>query len=934
MQAVNDNKDFDLHWGGNVFKTVKARELWNKLIHYAWKRAEPGLLFWDMICKSVPAHNYDGFKCVTTNPCLTGGMRLLTINGHKTIRELWAEGDFQEYDGEPTIQKHGELKIINSKGIVSATNVYRTSECANIFRVTLKNGIEIDATENHKFILNDGSRKTLAELEIGDELSINQQQVFGNYHYPEYAELAGWVIGDGSLSRNKTGYVCAHITCWNKDIENVLPILREDMLIVYKKSNKSTNQNPEYEGIEKTPKGFNHTEKEICSRLLGRLMEEDGVVPGNKHHVPKSIWNSDKETIAAFLRGFFSADGSVQVNENKKCISIRNCQVNKSILTECQFLLNQFGITSSIFRRREATKKLMNDGKGGMKLYNKKAEHEIIISGRNNCGRFISEIGFIQKWKSLIGLTWIDNHAGSNNSEIKFTSQIKSIEFIGREETYCLTEPENHEITINNIHIAQCGEVSLSDGDSCNLGSMNLGKYVINPFKKAEFDYTSFENDTRLGVRFLDNIISLEKAPLPFQQRANDNGRRLGLGVMGFADMLLKSGIRYDSDQAIALADRVGLSFMRASYSASCDLAEEKGSFPIFDPEIHAKSEYIKRLPDDIKKRINKTGIRNIAVHAIAPTGSLSCIAQCSSAIEPVFMMRHIRKTNLGTAKKVEEHEIFHPVAKAYIEQTGENQLPDYFVSSHQISPDYRIKLQALMNKYIDQSISNTVNLPADTPEEKIAYYYMEAWRQGCKGITVYRDGSREGVLVSAEQKPTPAEITIHSAPKRPLELDANIHVIKPNGKTYTIFIGVLKDRPYEVFALDHKQAGLADGMKGKIIKVNREKPDGDNVYNFESGALLVRQLNRYEGSDVSLITRLISTSLRHGTPLEFLVDQTFKSKDPLASFGRAIARALSLYIKKEDIEGKFKCPKCGGRSIKYEGMCFTCLDCAHSKCS
>jgi ribonucleoside-diphosphate reductase alpha chain len=478
-----------------------------------------------------------------------------------------------------------------------------------------------------------------------------------------------------------------------------------------------------------------------------------------------------------------------------------------------------------------------------------------------------------------------------------------------------------------------CGETSLSDGDSCNLGSMNLGKYVINPFKKPEFDFDTFENDTHVAVRFLDNIISLEKAPLPFQQRANDNGRRLGLGVMGFADMLLKMNIRYDSDQALALTDRVMNSFMRASYSASCNLAEEKGPFPIFSSEIHAKSEFIKRLPNDIKERINKTGIRNIAVHAIAPTGSLSCIAQCSSAIEPVFMMRHIRKTNLGTAKKVEEHEVFHSVAKQYVELTGEK-LPDFFVSSHQISPDYRIKMQALVNKYIDQSISNTVNLPADTTEEKIAYYYMEAWRQGCKGITVYRDGSREGVLVSTEKRDESKEITIHSAPKRPSELDANVHVIKPNGKTYTIFVGLLQGRPYEVFALDHKQAGMADGMKGKIVKVSRDKPDGDNIYNFESGALLVRQLNRYEGSDVSLITRLISTSLRHGTPLEFLVDQTFKSKDPLTSFGRAIARALSSYVKKEDMEGKFKCPKCGGRSIKYEGMCFTCLDCAHSKCS
>lgn len=475
-----------------------------------------------------------------------------------------------------------------------------------------------------------------------------------------------------------------------------------------------------------------------------------------------------------------------------------------------------------------------------------------------------------------------------------------------------------------------CSEVSLSHGDSCNLGSMNLGKYVRSAYLHPYFDFDEFDGDTRLAVRFLDNIISLEKAPLEFQQWANDNGRRLGLGMMGVADAFLKMNIRYDSPEAIELADKIAERFMIASYDASCDLAIEKGSFPVFCADTHLSNAFIKRLPDFILNKIAKTGIRNIAVNAIAPTGSLGCIAQCSTSIEPVFMMEHIRRTNLGTAKKVEEHHVVHSIAQEYMELMNTDKLPDHFVSAHQINPETRIKLQGTIQKYIDQSISSTTNLPKETTEEQIGDYYMEAWRQGCKGLTVYRDGVREGVLVSTN-KVNSDEIQISNAPKRPDVLDAEVHVIKPNGKSYAVFVGLLNGRVYEVFAIDHKQAAVSDGMKGKIFKERRDK---ESIYNFESGAMLIRQLNRYEETDASLITRIMSTALRHGTPLEVIVDQISKSQIPMASFARACARALSRYIRQEEVKGKLSCPECESKEIKLEGTCYTCLDCGYSRCS
>ena len=937
MRAVEADKDFDLKFNNKIYKTVKAREIWDKIIECAWKRGEPGLLFWDKIITELPAQNYHGFETITTNPCLTGDMKLLTSEGYRTMRELWQLGGYQEYDNNPSIQKHGELKIINNNGSVSATNVYRTSGAAEVYRVTLKNGIYIDATKNHKFVVKGNDSKVpLYLLSIGDELLLNKQESFGSYNYPEYAELAGWVVGDGSISITTQEQPRAYVRTWGSDIDNVLPKLRSLALSVYEKSNKSTNQNPKYDGFDHTPDGFDTPVKEFASIVLGRLMSEDGLVPGNKHCVPQRVWRGNKKTVAAFLRGLFSADGSVQVNERKKCISIRNCQVNYNILKECQLLLNQFGITSTVhFERRKKSKKLMNDGKGGMKLYNKKAEHEIIISGMNNVKKFICDIGFIQEWKTQIANIWMANHHGSNNSEVKFTSEIEKIEYIGIEETFCLTEPINNMIVVNGVNTGNCGETTLSHGDSCNLGSMNLSKYIIKSYtKEAEFDFPSFDVDVRLAIRFLDNIISMEKTPLPFQQEANDKGRRLGLGIMGLADVFLKMGVRYDSEEALVITNKIMSNFMVSSYDASCDLAKEKGVFPVFDAETHFKSEYVKRLPSWLQQKIKATGIRNIALHAIAPTGSLAIVAQCSSGIEPVFQVRHIRKTNLGTAKEVVEHEVLHSVAQEYMEQHNVpfNKLPSYFIGAYDVKPESRIRLQAAIQKYIDQSISNTFNMANDTPKEQIGYYYIEAWKNGLKGITVYREGSREGVLVSADKKEDreQGQIMVHQAPKRPDSIKCKVHSIKPNGKRYTVFVGFLGDRVYEVFALDHGLAGVSDGMEGEIKK---DKGETSNQYYFESGCLVVKHLNRYEDKEASLITRLISTSLRHGTPLEFICDQISKANVPVTSLARAIARALSCYIKEEETKGKFKCSVCGSKDIKFEGTCFTCLGCGTSKC-
>lgn len=481
-----------------------------------------------------------------------------------------------------------------------------------------------------------------------------------------------------------------------------------------------------------------------------------------------------------------------------------------------------------------------------------------------------------------------------------------------------------------------CGEVPAGHGDSCNLGSLNMGKYVRKSWtKEAYFDEQLFAKHTRLATRFLDNIITLEKTPLDFQQAANDQGRRLGLGVMGLADVFLRMGIKYDSDQAIELSDKLMSSLRNTAYDESCNLAIEKGPFPAFELEKHLNSEFIKRLPEPIINKIKKDGIRNVANLSIAPTGTLAVIAEASAGIEPIFKIAdYIRKTNLGTAKEVQEHVVSHDAVREYCELTGckPDNLPDYFVGAHEVDNYKRLELQSTIQKYIDQAISNTFNLSKGTTPEEIGNLYIQAWRLGLKGITVYRDGSREGVLVDVkENKDTKSKIIIHSAPARPDSLDAKVHIIKPNGTTYTIFVGLMGERVFEVFALDQKLAGVADGMTGKIV---RERTPTGNFYHFECGVMTVTKLNSNEDNEASLITRLVSTSLRHGVPLEFIIDQISKSKALINSFAKAIVKALSIYVIKEEMKGKFRCKNCGSDNIKIEGTCRTCHNCGESKCS
>jgi len=296
-----------------------------------------------------------------------------------------------------------------------------------------------------------------------------------------------------------------------------------------------------------------------------------------------------------------------------------------------------------------------------------------------------------------------------------------------------------------------CGEIPMEPYGACNLGSINLAAFVKDPFgERADLDWNGLAEAVRLAVRYLDNVIDVG-APLHAlrdQRLASVRSRRVGLGILGMADCFVMLDLTYGSEGSLSLLDRLMGVIRDTAYEESIRLAEEKGPFPAFDPVRHLESSYVQRLPESIRNGIRTKGLRNCALLAVAPTGSISCLAGTSSGIEPIFSLSYLRHV-AGHAYRVE-----HSLADRFRERHGSSApLLEAFVTAHRIDPGARVRLQALVQRYVDQSISSTVNLPAETPLRAIEELYRTAWETGCKGITVFRDGSRASVLELDERE-------------------------------------------------------------------------------------------------------------------------------------------------------------------------------------
>ena len=562
------------------------------------------------------------------------------------------------------------------------------------------------------------------------------------------------------------------------------------------------------------------------------------------------------------------------------------------------------------------------------------------------------------------------------------------------------------DLGFRTISTNPCGEIPLCPYDSCRLLAINLYSYVKNPFTpQAEFDYELFAHHVAKAQRIMDDIIDLEMEKIDLILNKIDSdpetievkgperhlwekikaktlkGRRTGVGTTAEGDMLAAMGLRYGTPEATSFSEDVHRRLALAAYSSSVEMARERGAFEIFDADREKNNPFILRLKEqspELYEDMVKYGRRNIACLTIAPTGTTSLMTRTTSGIEPVFMPVYKRRRKVNpndadvrvdyvdeTGDAFEEYVVYHPKFLEWMRVNNIEQKDDYTqeqldelvnrspyagATANQIDWLEKVKMQGRIQKWVDHSISVTINLPADVSEEVVNRLYVEAWKAGCKGCTVYRDGSRSGVLVALENKkkksePKP-EAKAEGAPlalKRPIELEADVVRFQNNKEKWIAFVGLVDGRPYEIFT------GLADDEDGifcpksvnhgKIIKA--VAPDGSKRYDFQfvnkrGHKTTIEGLSDKFNPEYWNYAKLISGVLRYGMP----IDQVLKLVGGLEldsmsinTWKMGVERALKKYLPNGTSASGQRCPNCGQETLVYQEGCLICTSCGTSKC-
>ena len=529
--------------------------------------------------------------------------------------------------------------------------------------------------------------------------------------------------------------------------------------------------------------------------------------------------------------------------------------------------------------------------------------------------------------------------------------------------------PANEYDEFKTICVNPCAEIALSAYDSCRLISVNLKNFVKDPFtKKAKFDLKEFSNVVRIATRLSDDLVELENEKLLKIKSTCDtdderelwdnmiaactNGRRTGLGTHGLADAIACLNLPYDDPAAICFVDDLYRIMKISAYEESVKMAEERGQFPAFDWETEKDNSFIKDLPEVLQAQIRAHDRRNISILTNAPTGSVSLLSQTSTGIEPVFRNSYIRRRKLSHNEQAleadfvddlgdrwVEYNVFHHNVKEFLNLLKQSDVPSFFVTSDQIDWKKRIEIQAAIQKHIDHSISSTINLPKDTEPSVVGELYLQGWKSGLKGITVYVDGSRSGVLITEDGTPeAPEEFPHLSAPKRPQELDCDIHHTTIGGEKWVVLVGILADQPYEVLAGEASLIEIPKKYnKGLLTKhcFKTKNNRYDLSFGFNGDTILIKDVVKvFDNPNNSAFTRMISLGLRHGAKARFMVEQLQKDKaSDMFSFARCIARILKNYIEDGELPSDKLCTECNAETLLYQDGCVTCTSCGYAKC-
>ncbi|RTI08542.1 ribonucleoside-diphosphate reductase [Thermus scotoductus] len=988
---------------------VPARWLWHEIAWHAWATGEPGLIFVDRINELSALKGLGPrYQIRSTNPCFVGSTRIPTERGLVPIEELAQEGGSFYLVTDARAPLGGMGRPASGKGAVvrKATQAFFTG-VKPVVRLRTREGLELTLTPDH-LLLTPRGYKEAGSLKPGDKVLVQSGEglfpkedtlpapalavarervataggrggkgradVREKYHNlpthwsRELGIALGWLLGDGYLWEDGVGFYFSR-----KDFAALswLPDLLRDWF--GGGSLQETPSNTFYLHFNRIPAEF--------FQALGVK-----VAKATEKRVPESLFRAPREAVVGFLQGLFSADGSVQVNKEGFC-SVRLSSSSTHLLQDVQLLLLNLGIYARIYLRRQGSSKDLPDGRGGMKSYTIAPQYELIIYGADLVA-FAQKVGFLQPEKNA--------HLGElasrkRRSRHAFQATVKSVEPAGEAPVYDLTEPVTHSLIANGVVAHNCGEIPLTVGEPCDLGALNLAAYV----KDGEFQMEEFRRDVHTAIRFLDNVLDVNRFALPDNEEAAKKLRRLGLGVMGLADALIKMGLPYSSEEAREKVYEIMSAMREEAIKASEALAKERGVFPLYE----AHQEYFEAL--GIRPR------RNVALLTVAPTGTTSMVMGVSSGIEPVFSPFVWRR--IGGEYKPLLHPLFVELMETYsphpdyekdgkwdwekiiaaIQEDGHGSVKNLpfvpeairrvFECAHDIHPLDHVRMQGAVQRAFDaegyaaNSLSKTINLPNHATVEEVEEAYLEAYRTGCKGITVYRDGSREFQVLTvrkeekkaeedkeeaplasrpAPQAPSPAPqpgTPMYERPGRLMGFTDMVKLLSPDGgkRSFLVTVNMLGGRPIEVILTSGKagdEANADSEALGRVVSIALQ-------YGVPPEAIVrtLRGINgglygTYQGRLVSSKADLIAVALE--TIPEVLKGEATAAKavpgqprggylDELTEVPALSGGSLGVWGPQGGLAlaGATKCPSCGEVALVREEGCYKCQACGYSKC-
>ena len=899
-----------------VHKTISAIGLWDMIMESTYNRNEPGIMFFD-IANKTHCWNYGGKEAYisASNPCIVGNTIIAVADGRNavTIQQLADEGN--SVPVYSTNIKTGKVEIKTGR------NPRKTGNKVEVWKLTLDDGSEFISTPNHKVLKTNLTYCELRDLSIGD--SLFPFYSFNNNNYRQIRNT-GKMMSSGKLHRNRRQYRLIYEF-------NSGEIVDAKQFALHHKNFDSMDDK------------FINIQKMLLTEHI-MLHSERMMGEKNPYH---NMTTEQKFSFASHPK---------ETNPNYSGIT------NEQLLCYGKKLFEQKGYITH-------------------KLWKEYAKKNNIPWFVHNDFRFKS----FENFKNQI----CNNH---KVSKIEFFGyeDVYNITVDDNNNYHVITKTDDARyITSSGICVKNCGEQTMPDGSACDLGSINLTQFINND--RTGFDLVRLAKAAKHTVRFLDNINSLSKTPLKEYDEAIRKRRRIGMGISGWGSSLYLIGVKYGSDKAEKIKEEFMRTICYSAIEASIGLAAEKGMFEGCIPEKHAECEFFKQidLPKHLKDGIKKFGMRNSSLFSIQPNGNTASLANIiSSGLEPLISAEcwrtvivphcpewmktmvpkywegefkeneHFKLTKEGdddilravivnpdtkesTVYKIDKNRgltkevLTKDYAVTMLEKEGKwNPKADWAVCISDLTAEEHIKDLKGFGRWIDAAMSKTVNLPNKYGYENFKNLYLNAYKTGVlKGLTTYRAGTMANVLVAKDAKTENDSFVVskNNSPKRPRDVNAELHLFTIGKHKYYTSIGFDKEgNPYEVFT------GFNEGGKDEVLTepkkgINRKMSRGDYIFIGEDKEKLCLT-NGHSDDSADALTRMISSNLRHGADIEFVVHQLEKTKGSMLSFSKVLARTLKKYIKDNTMVSGDKCPSCDGKLIRLEG-CKKCMDCDWSAC-